>query len=68
MRDLPYIGYYSLLIGTILCSCPLQSPTGLIGAVGAVGSEKEKKLRVSESGCISSKVTTVCFTKIDGSF
>lgn len=49
----------------ILCSFKVQTPIGLIGAVD---SEGEEKPRVSESGCISSKVMTVCFTKIDGSF
>jgi len=65
MKDWLWNGYYSFLIGMILHSLKVQIPIGLIRAVH---SEREKKLRVSESGCISSKVTTVCFTKIDGSF
>lgn len=58
-------GSRSVIIGTILHSFEVQT---LIGLTGAMDSERGKKLRVSEARCISSKVSSVCFTEIDGSF
>lgn len=54
-----------VIIGMNMHSFKAQTPIDL---VGLMDSERQKEFRVSESGCFSSKVMSVCCTKIDGSF
>lgn len=53
-----------VIIGMNTHSSKVQTPIGLMAVVD---SERHKEFGVSESGCFSSKVMSVCFTEIDGS-